>query len=241
MNGDKIMRTIEHQWYRFLAEIMKKGEVHTKDNGDKIYEIMGNHALISNPCGFNNIITSDKFLDLMRTGAYDIDGYPMSADALYSYVSSLQFGSSDFVYSYPERLCLMKTVTREDEIVTCNQLKVMYERLKMNKGSNRSVATLYNCGLDYEEEDIPCLNWIQATIRHNKLMLHVMFRSNDCYGAFPANMLFITDIGLVLLEELKKDYPSLVFEGINYNSTSLHVYESDEPQVRKLLKNKGYL
>ena len=48
-----------------------------------------------------------------------------------------------------------------------------------------------SCRLLQTEQHIPCLNWVQATIRNNKLILHVIFRSNDCYSAFPSNMLFI--------------------------------------------------
>ena len=35
-------------------------------------------------------------------------------------------------------------------------------------------------------EDIPCLNWMQALIHDDCLTLHIMFRSNDIYQAFPA-------------------------------------------------------
>lgn len=236
------MRNIETQWHHFLKEILENGVEHTKDDGDKLKESLVNHCMITNPLGFNNNISSKKFLELVKDGAFDIKDYPLNGEALYNYVSSLDNSEQiyldkkdGFIYTYPERLQNIMLVNRENIIGYHNQFGIMLTRLKKSKGSNRAVATLYSAGLDKNEQDIPCLNWLQATIRDNKLLLHVMFRSNDCYGAFPSNMLFLSYLGLRLVEELYDTYPSLVFEGINYNSTSLHIYEPDIPQAKKIL------
>ena len=121
------------------------------------------------------------------------------------------------------------------EIGEYNQLQTMIERLEENSGSNRAVATLYNVGLDCIEEHIPCLNWIQALIRNNELTLTIIFRSNDCYGAWPSNMLFINHIGLYLVDKLRETYPGLLFKGIYYNCSSLHIYETDMDAAKKVV------
>ena len=80
------------------------------------------------------------------------------------------------------------------------------------------MATLYQPGRDLEREDIPCLNWLQATIRDNKLELHCMFRSNDLYGAWPSNMYLLTYLGLWLCEQFVDE--EITFKGIHYHSSS---------------------
>ena len=67
------------------------------------------------------------------------------------------------------------------------------------------------------------------------LYLSVMFRSNDIYNAFPANMFFITYVGLSLVELLQDKYPSLKFEGIYYQCSSAHYYTEFDKDVKKII------
>ena len=232
---------IEKAWKNFLKEIINNGEKHEKDDGDILQESLINHCFIDSPLkqfGGQNI-TSKLFIDMIKQGVFDIDGYPLKGEALAEYVVSLDdpymIDGGDFVYTYAERLCNYHTVDRFGEEIDANQLEIMEYRLLEHAGSNRAVATLYSAGLDQNEKDIPCLNWLQSTIRNNKLLLHVMFRSNDCYGAFPSNMLFLCYLGIKLTEALRENYPSLEFSGINYNSTSLHIYKADMGAAKKVV------
>ena len=144
--------------------------------------------------------------------------------------------TSPFVYTYPERLLHQYNITDFDitdeltEVGYLDQYEVLLNRLKEHSGSNRAVAVLYQPGLDKERKDIPCLNWLQATIRDGKLELHVVFRSNDLYGAWPANMYFLTYLGLCLAKALSVD-----FNGIHYYSSSLHIYKHNLDAVKKIL------
>ena len=109
------------------------------------------------------------------------------------------------------------------------------QRFCGSSGSNRAVANIYSATRDCDMNDIPCLQIIQATIRNNELILHCFFRSNDCYGAFPSNMLFLNYLGLKLVDVLKDEYPLLKFAGIAYTSSSLHIYRGDLEQAKKII------
>lgn len=239
------MNSIEREWKKILKEIIKNGRVNKKDDSE-VLEILGYHIFIKNPMLYPHFTyTPETFVNYVQEGYLDIEGYPMSGESISKYL--LEFHDSkciypdryddSFVYTYPERLLAMKTFDKNhNEERYIDQLSVIANRLEENSGSNRAVATLYNCGLDKDETDIPCLNWIQATIRDDKLKLHVTFRSNDAYGAWPSNMFFITYIGIYLCNILKIEYPSLDFEGIDYHVSSLHIYKTDLNAVQKILE-----
>ena len=237
------MFSVEKAWKTMLSHIYKLGDMHHKDDA-MIKEYLGMHVRIRNPLfdkafAFSN--PSAKFVSWMEAGAFDIEGYPMKGQALADYVTSLDddymIDGTDFVYTYPERLKGI-LVADESGLETCvNQVDVIVNRLLENTGSNRAVATLYQAGLDGERVDIPCLNWLQVTVRNNTMVLHVMFRSNDIYGAWPSNMYFLTYLGLQIQERLNKDYPMITFKYIDYHVSSAHVYETDFDAVEKIVKD----
>lgn len=237
------MNSIEKQWRKFLQECLKNGKWVTKDDKDEILEIIDNHCFIPNVINSvmgKNEISLDLFLDLIGKGTFNIKGYPIIDKALQSYVLELDdpehiYNDSKFTYTYPERLFNIHQVTRDNEIVNVNQVDTIINRLKEHEGSNRAVATLYLCAYDKDEQHIPCLQFVGCIIRDNELSLHVLFRSNDLYGAFPSNMLFLQYLGLKITEELKTLYPSLKFNGIYYNSVSLHIYHGDYEQAKKVI------
>jgi len=243
------MNSIEKVWKKFLKECINNGEKHEKDDGDILHEHLINHCFIENVLNQfgNQNITTKMFLDLIKQGAFNIKGYPVKDIALYDYVTSLDNreiiynenpdGSEKFTYTYPNRIFYM--TDRHSEFMV-NQFELMLTRLSNkfggSKGSNRAVANIYSAPRDCDMKDIPCLQILQATIRNDELILHCYFRSNDCYGAFPSNMLFLNYLGLKLVDELKKEYPLLKFKGISYQSSSLHVYDGDFEQAKKVIE-----
>lgn len=241
------MNSIEDAWKKFLKECINNGEWHTKDDGDEILEIMNNHCFIPNItdmlfCRGDNINLS-MFLDMIDKGVFNISGYPFKDIALGSYARQLDDpkqiyleDDESFIYTYPERLLNICQVNRFGEVVNENQVDTIINRLQEHEGSNRAVANLYMCGLDKNEQHIPCLQVIQCLIRNNQLSLHIYFRSNDLFSAFPSNMMFLMYLGLKITEKLKKDYPLLTFNGIYYNSSSLHIYKGDYEQAKKAMK-----
>lgn len=265
------MASIDMHWKQLLWDCFHHGKNAQKDDSG-IKELLGNYLFLERPQDISaplneEVNDPDRFLGLLKKGAYDISGYPFKTEALYDYVTSLNNNkhifcsdldeylslqlenspcsedmasnvdiSPPFVYTYPERLIHQFGISDFDfedeysEVGYLNQYQIILNRLKTNPGSNRAVATIYNPGLDRERDDIPCLNWLQAIIREDCLTLHVMFRSNDLYGAWPANMYFLTYLGLLLAQELE-----VSFDGIYYHSSSLHIYDANLNDVKNLL------
>ena len=249
------MVSLDIYWKQLLWNCYHHGESVKKDDS-QIKELMGNYLFIERPqdipLPFNKKVNSTyDFINNMKKGLYDLPNYPIKGEALIDYVLSWEdddkiildsetrekigLKGSPFVYTYPERLLRQLVVSDENSFknLFIDQFKVVYERLEKNFGSNRAVATLYNPGLDCKRTDIPCLNWLQATIRNNNLELHCMFRSNDLYGAWPSNMYLLTYLGLWLSEQFVDE--TILFNGIHYHSSSLHIYQTDIDMVENIL------
>lgn len=228
------MNVYEIYWKELLHEVIMYGKNAQKDDSE-IKEIIGNHIFIEFDSFTKQYLTSRNFLELVKKGSFDIEKYPLKSNELYVYINSIDDESkiyldedNSFIYTYPERL---------KNYNGFNQLSnVILERLKYNEGSNRAISTTLIPQIDSEREDIPCLQSLQALIRENELILSVFFRSNDLYGAWVSNMMFLTNIGLKLVDELKKTYPNLLFKGIDYHSSSLHIYKTDLENARRIIE-----
>ena len=235
--------------HHILKNILIYGELTEKDDS-KIQEYMGNHVFIDNPFPEvyekpDDLTGLEYYRKSLVDGRFDLEHYGLKGEALMEYASAVDNSDqinldceNSFVYSYPNRI--FNQNSEEKGSYGVNQFNIMLHRLNNNLNSNRAVATIYNPFLDCYEEDIPCLNWLQATVRKNELTLHCMFRSNDIYGAWYGNMLFLTYFGLKIMEELNKPvYNNISFKGIDYHSTSAHVYEINVQDAWKLYKETG--
>lgn len=252
--GDFVMnegKSIEWTWRFMLKIIYGLGGDRTKDDSP-IRESIGLQFFIQNPLVEKNPmglpLYSEQFIDMIKRGAFDIDDYLIKGEALADYVDSINHkdkiylhhrNDEGFVYTYPERLKDYITIDEYGEIEEIDQLDVICERLENNLGSNRAIANLYHAGFDHNAIDIPCLQLIQALVRDDTLYLSVFFRSNDIYGAFPSNMMFLSNIGLIIQERLNEQYPNIQFKGIDYHVTSAHIYQTDMDAVEKLLNIEG--
>lgn len=233
------MAILDKMWHTYLDEIYCNGAVCTKDDGDEIKEIFGVHKFIAEPQHLYPIKVDDVdvFLSNMKKGWYDIPDYSIKGDALYEYVTAwnklemINIKDSGFVYTYPERLSNIKVFDKySDSSRRINQYQVLLTRLNTHRESNRAVATLYNAGLDRNEQHIPCLNFLQALIRNDVLYLSCMFRSNDIFNAWPSNMYLLTHLGMMLASET-----NTVFGGIDYHCSSAHYYIKEEELVKRCL------
>ena len=217
----------EKVWKELLNEVIYNGKYTYKDDS-KIKEVIGVHKQIKNPYSNSIInISADKFASYVKKGIFDIAEYPIKGEALFDYVTSLDdehqiyLDDDGFIYTYSERLQNYNDI---------NQLDVIINRLNKNINSNRAIAVTYNPMVDMNRQDIPCLQLIQALVRDDKLILSVYFRSNDLYGAFPSNMMFLTYLGMKIANELR-----VQFDYIDYHCSSLHIYETDYQQALKVI------
>ena len=236
------MLSIGQCYIDFVNKILKEGKETYKDSDHHLKESLGNYYYIDDPLDLKfrakyQHMTPELMLEEIKSGKFDIPSCPIKGDALYEYVKSFEIRDDQgFVYTYPNRIFNM-TERHSDFMV--DQFELMISRLSKklggSPGSNRAVANIYSAPKDCGMSDIPCLQILQATIRNHELILHCYFRSNDLYGAFPSNMLFLNYFGLKLVDELKKEYPLLKFKGISYNSSSLHVYQRDLEQAKKVI------
>ena len=221
------MNIFESKWRKLLEELMLNHNEHVKDE-TQIREIIGVHERIDSPYKGSMLnINYKQFAEAVKRGAFDIKEYPIKSEALYDYVTSLDqldkiiLDENSFVYTYSERL---------QNYQGRNQLIDIVNRLKQDMGSNRAVAITFNPFIDNKRADIPCLQLIQALVRNDKLILSVYFRSNDLYGAFPSNMMFLTYLGMKIANELR-----VQFDYIDYHCSSLHIYETDYEQALKVI------
>lgn len=221
------MNIFESKWRKLLEELLLSHKKHVKDE-TQIREIIGVHERIDNPYNDSMLnINHKQFAEAVKRGAFDIKDYPIKGEALFDYITSLDdehqiyLDDDGFIYTYSERL---------QNYQGRNQLIDIVNRLKQDKGSNRAVAVTFNPFTDNERDDIPCLQLIQALVRNNKLILSVYFRSNDLYGAFPSNMMFLTYLGMKIANEL-----DVKFDYIDYHCSSLHIYETDYEQASKVI------
>ena len=221
------MNIFESKWRKLLEEVLLTHKKHVKDE-TQIREIIGVNERIDNPYKDSMLnINHKQFAEAVKRGAFDIKDYPIKGEALFDYVTSLDdehqiyLDDDGFIYTYSERL---------QNYQGRNQLIDIVNRLQQDMGSNRAVAVTFNPFIDNERDDIPCLQLIQALIRDDKLILSVYFRSNDLYGAFPSNMMFLTYLGMKIANEL-----DVKFDYIDYHCSSLHIYETDYEQALKVI------
>lgn len=231
--------------HEILYNVLVHGEDTTKDD-ETVMEYLGNYICIRNPfpeCyeGSNELSYREKFIRAIEDGRFDLEHYGIKGIALAEYVKSLDNDNivhltsrDDFVYTYPNRI-----KSQFMNGVYSNQLRTIINRLSTCDGTNRAVATIYNPLLDERINDIPCLQWIQCTIRNDKLRIHCMFRSNDIYGAWYSNMLFLTYLAFEIIEMLEERNIFVTFDGIEYHSTSAHIYKKDIDDAIKLFKEVG--
>jgi len=102
----------------------------------------------------------------------------------------------EFVYTYHGRLF---------EFNTCiDQIEYIVNKLLYDKNSRRGVAVTWNPDVDTDElaDSVPCLNFLQCSVRNNKLDMHVLFRSNDFGSALNQNMYALTELQSKIAEKL---------------------------------------
>lgn len=121
----------------------------------------------------------------------------------------------DFDYTYGERLNAWGL-----EVI--NQIDYVITKLKASPNTRRAVATTWDPRKDTLVDEVPCLNHFVFMVRENKIDLSVMIRSNDMYGAWPANVYALGELLSHVSEKV-----GLETGRITTMSVNAHVYEHD--------------
>ncbi|MBD3406599.1 MAG: thymidylate synthase [Candidatus Lokiarchaeota archaeon] len=121
----------------------------------------------------------------------------------------------DFDYTYGERL----NAWGEESI---NQIEYVISKLKKNPNTRRAVATTWDPRKDIVVDEVPCLNHFVFMKRSDQLDVSVMIRSNDMYGAWPANVYALGDLLRYVC-----DQTNMTVGTITTLSVNAHIYEHD--------------
>jgi len=152
------------------------------------------------------------------------EGFLMGQDQLEEYSKQLlDPDKQGFEYTYGERLRAWG-----DEKI--DQIGFVIEKLKKDPNSRRSLAVTWIPPVDEKKEEVPCLILADFKIRGGKLHLTAVFRSNDMFGAWPANA-----YGLTRLCEFVAKGVGVPVGTLTTLSISAHIYEHDWENVKRRL------
>ncbi len=150
--------------------------------------------------------------------------YPFSEEVLRDKYATqlLNPDRMDFDYTYGERL----NAWGEE---TLNQIDYVIAKLKDSPHSRRAVATTWDPRKDMIVDEVPCLNHFVFMMREGFLDLSVMIRSNDMYGAWPANVYALGEL-LSFVSERTQLKPGT----ITTLSVNAHIYKHDWEKAEKV-------
>ena len=145
------------------------------------------------------------------------DEYPFSEKILREKYATqlLNPDRMDFDYTYGERLNAWGT-----EII--NQVEFVIKKLKESPNSRRAVATTWDPRKDTVVDEVPCLNHFVFMVREGHLDVSVMIRSNDMYGAWPANVYALGELLRHVSEKANLETGTVTTLSVN-----AHIYRHD--------------
>jgi len=190
----------EDGWIRVIRKIMDNGMIRLDERGSdtKWHENVMIH--IEDP--YSNRV-SEK--------------YPFSEKVLKEKYATqlLNPDRMDFDYTYGERLNAWG-----DEGI--NQIDYVIKKLKKNPNSRRAVATTWDPRKDTRVDEVPCLNHFVFMVREGSLDITVMIRSNDMYGAWPANVYALGELLDYVSERTDLEHGTVTTFSVN-----AHIYKND--------------
>ena len=197
-------RTPVDGWTRIIRRIMQSGMLQRDERG-----------IETRWCDNVLIHIEDPYTDRVSPK------YPFSESVLREkYASQLLIPDrGEFEYTYGERLNAWGTER-------INQLDYIVEKLKQNPATRRAVASTWDPRKDTKSDEVPCLNHFVFMVRDGFLDLSVTIRSNDMFGAWPANAYALGE----LLSEVSKR-TEMAMGTVTTFSVNAHVYSHDWPKA----------
>jgi thymidylate synthase len=106
-----------------------------------------------------------------------------------------------------------------------DQLSDVIDKLYEELVSKSAVISLWDPSYDNAHGGSPCLNHLWFRIRDNKLYMTVVIRSNDMFGAFPANAYSMRRLQYTIARSLQERAgPCVTLGSLTILSESAHLY-----------------
>jgi thymidylate synthase len=193
-------KTPEEGWIRVIRKIMDSGMTRVDERGSPTRWHDNVMIHISNP--YSNRVSKK---------------YPFSETVLREKYATqlLNPDRMDFDYTYGERLNAWG-----DEMI--NQIDYIINKLRENPKSRRAAATTWDPRKDTRVDEVPCLNHFVFMTREELIDLSVMIRSNDMYGAWPANVYALGELLTYVAERTNLTPGTLTTLSVN-----AHIYKND--------------
>ena len=128
----------------------------------------------------------------------------------------------DFDYTYGERL----NAWGEEGI---NQIDYVISKLRESPNSRRAVATTWDPRKDTKVDEVPCLNHFVFMVREEFLDISVMIRSNDMYGAWPANVYALGELLSHVSYKVNRKPGTVTTLSVN-----AHIYKNDWSKAKSV-------
>jgi thymidylate synthase len=119
-----------------------------------------------------------------------------------------------------------------------NQWEHVRDTLQSDPATRRAVLILADSAGDCLQtgRDVSCATSLQFVVRHGKLDAIVSMRSNDVILGFPYDVFLFS-----MLQELMATELGVEIGAYHHFTTSLHLYESNIPNARRLLASSSRL
>jgi len=202
-------KKITEGWRRILEVIWYRGEEFTSQRG-KTREVRNLLVRVSSP-------------DDAR-----IEGFPMAETELKKYADQLLSSErSGFDYTYGERLRSWGEGVVKTPV---DQIEEAIKLLKKDASTRRASCVTWIPPKDLKTSEVPCLILLDFKVRAGVLDATAVFRSNDMFGAWPANVYGLNKVNEHVAGKIKAK-PGAV----TTHSISAHIYEHDYKNVEKRL------
>jgi thymidylate synthase len=110
-----------------------------------------------------------------------------------------------------------------------DQIKRIILELKEAPTSRRAIGVTWRIPEDLLTDEVPCMILVDFKIRDEQLFTTVVFRSNDIFGAAPANFVAIRELSRFVANEL-----SIPIGPITVQSISAHIYEGNWDEAMRI-------
>ena len=223
-------------WKQLLKDILDDGyEVKRKNSKRDIRELIGYSFKIENPLerllcddvrGLNIFQCVGQFLWITQ-GNFNLE-------AIKYYQPLSEKFSSDgikMIGAYGPRLFGIQHLGQIDHLI---------DLLAQDPSKRRAVASVYLPQFDQHGlsgEEVPCTLNLQYLIRDNHIQSVTYMRSQDAFKVMPYDVFLFTMLQEYVLNQLKPGNPEFTLGRYNHFSGSFHIYESDIPQIEKVLTN----